>query len=373
MADDDQQGPGTPGDAGDALLGELKGAAAKIAEPQADPKVVATVRLGWLMDDVLDGRPTLDPDGQPLQEPVSGKTQARRLGQLATVLALPGDVAPAVLQAQLADGDADGARREAATWEATLKAWLYATDSRYLRGYDLGRRLCGLRRQPQFAWASLAPATVAPIIQRLDSLTTALPPHAGRGVANSLRRWTALAGRPADDPVKAGAPAVFVAQCDLWRQLLTGDKAATEVLEPENYLDAAERLAGKYVATVWLVVVKNKVIAIAAAALAAAGLLLLLGVLAFGGDDAAGGIAAGLSALLGAFGLTWKGVGTSVGKVAGRLEAPLWAAELDGAVTDAATLVDVPAPERSTRERRRTLPGGDYAGRGELVLRDVPE
>jgi hypothetical protein len=79
----------------------------------------------------------------------------------------------------------------------------------------------------------------------------------------------------------------------------------------------------------------------------------------------AGITAAGLSGVLAAIGLTWKVVGGAAGKLAAKLEAPLWGAELDGAITDAITLLARPAPPaRSLRQRRRETVGGDYAGRG---------
>jgi hypothetical protein len=72
-----------------------------------------------------------------------------------------------------------------------------------------------------------------------------------------------------------------------------------------------------------------------------------------------GGTAAGLSAVLAALGLTWKGIGGTLGVLAGRLEAPLWGAELDGAVTDAVTLVGTPPPQAQPKQ----APDQDYAGR----------
>ena len=76
----------------------------------------------------------------------------------------------------------------------------------------------------------------------------------------------------------------------------------------------------------------------------------------------AGGTAAGLSAVLAALGLTWKGVGGTLGVLAGKLEAPLWGAELDGAVTDAVTLVPAP-PQKNRLGQMKKPPMRDYADR----------
>ena len=72
--------------------------------------------------------------------------------------------------------------------------------------------------------------------------------------------------------------------------------------------------------------------------------------------------AAGLSGVLAALGLTWKGVGTALGKLASQVEAPLWGAEVDGAVTAAITL-GIVAPTAPSLWSRRTKNGGDYAER----------
>jgi hypothetical protein len=114
---------------------------------------------------------------------------------------------------------------------------------------------------------------------------------------------------------------------------LAGDKKATELLEPQNYLDAAERLAGKFALTARSQLKKHIILVVLIVVLFVGGIALLLIT-----PKHAGGTAAGLSAVLAALGLTWKGVGGTLGVLAGKLEAPLWGAELDGAVTDAVTM-----------------------------------
>ncbi len=142
--------------------------------------------------------------------------------------------------------------------------------------------------------------------------------------------------------------------------VLTGEKLPTQLLEPENYIDAAENLAVKLraTATVLLRQYAPWVVLVVVLLLAGAGVLLIV-------HSAASETAAGLSSVLVALGLTWKGIGTTLGKVAAQVEAPLWGAEVDGAVTAAITLevrVPPPADLRATRrEAGRTK--GDYAKR----------
>ena len=85
-------------------------------------------------------------------------------------------------------------------------------------------------------------------------------------------------------------------------------------------------------------------IAVPAVFLFAAGVVIL-----FAASDT-GGVVAGSSAVLASAGLTWKGIGATVGKIVGKLEAPLWGAELDTAITDVITLAKpqlTPTPWRS--------------------------
>jgi hypothetical protein len=148
---------------------------------------------------------------------------------------------------------------------------------------------------------------------------------------------------------------LLTVQGQLWRTVLAGDKKATELLEPQNYIDAAERLAGKFSKTALAELKRHIVWVVLIVVLFVGGIALLLVT-----PKHPGGTAAGLSAVLAALGLTWKGLGGTLGVLAGRLEAPLWGAELDGAVTDAVTLVPTPP----TPPGRKQATGGDYADRG---------
>jgi hypothetical protein len=49
-------------------------------------------------------------------------------------------------------------------------------------------------------------------------------------------------------------------------------------------------------------------------------------------------VVAGLGGIIASVGLTWRGIGGSLGRLLGQLERPLWGAALDAAITDAITL-----------------------------------
>jgi hypothetical protein len=65
-------------------------------------------------------------------------------------------------------------------------------------------------------------------------------------------------------------------------------------------------------------------------------------------------VIAGAGSILAGFGLTWRGVGRSLGGAAGKLEQPLWGAELDKAITQAITLLER-ENGRDVSERRRDV------------------
>ena len=142
--------------------------------------------------------------------------------------------------------------------------------------------------------------------------------------------------------------------------VLTGEKLATQLLEPENYIDAAENLAVKLRATATVLLRQYALGVLLVIALLLGGAIVLLFV-----PSAATHTAAGISSVLVALGLTWKGIGTTLGKLAAQVEGPLWGAEVDGAVTAAITLeVPVPPPANLRATRRAAGPTkGDYAGR----------
>jgi hypothetical protein len=278
------------------------------------------------------------------------KYQARRLTALVGSLKLdridPGNVA-----SQLGEGTE--AKDVAVAWRPDLAAALRGADSRYAKAYGLGEQLNRLRNEA-YTTALFAQPWVAAMLVALDGLSTALPPHAARAVSNSIRRWETLETAPPNPEV------LIQAQCDLWRSLLAGEKKGTEMLEPQNYLDAAERLSQKLRKLGVSVIRRFPVLISVIVFLFVGGIVLLIV-----GSSAGTTAVAGISAVLAAFGLTWKGVGGALGKLAGKIEAPLWGGELDGAITDAITLGHTAAG----RSPAAPPPGiRDYAGRATRAL-----
>ena len=81
--------------------------------------------------------------------------------------------------------------------------------------------------------------------------------------------------------------------------------------------------------------------------------LFVVGVVLVVVTDSAAAIVAGAGTILASVGLTWRGAGRSVGGLAGKLEQPLWGAELDIAITEAITLLEREDPKRRDSARAR--------------------
>jgi hypothetical protein len=322
-------GMGSADDAAAPLLDALA-QAAKFTSFAGDPQVIAAIRLGWVMKEVTGGW-TLEPVPDGLAPDGCVKAQGRLLKNLIPALGLA-DVTPDPVIAALATGDAIAPGRDL---ETDIVVGLVGADVRLPRAYALGgglRALLGGEADGASASASAPTDTpagtgghdpVASLIDNLDPLSSSLPSHAARSVANSMTNW---AGSP-----DADKPRLLTAQVLLWRAILVGEKKGTDLLEPDDYLLAGRKLARRYLRTAlhspWVYVAGAL-----AAALFAGGIVLLLT------RSHAGDVAAGVSGVLAGLGVTWKGIGGVAGKLAARLEEPVWGAELDTAITAAITL-----------------------------------
>jgi hypothetical protein len=345
-------GPGSFSDAEQPFVEAVTAAAkAAIREAAGDPQVIDAFQLGWLMGDIINARsgPPFPVDVE-MPESAGFKYQARRLTSLVGSLKLD-RIDPATVATQLAAGG--DAKDLAVQWQPDLAAALRGAESRYAKAYGLGEQLNRLRNET-YSTALLKQPWVAAMLVALDGLSTALPPHAARAVANSIRSWETLETAPPQPEV------LLPAQCDLWRTLLAGEKKGTEMLEPQNYLDAAERL-GQKLRKVGLSVIRKFPFLVGAIVVLFVGGIVLLIV----GSSAGTTAVAGISAVLAALGLTWKGVGGALGKLAGKLEAPLWGGELDAAITDAITLAHPGAGLSPAAQPPDTQ---DYAGRATRAL-----
>ena len=313
----------------DALAAAGKAAA---VESAGDPKVIAAVELGWLMRELTEG---WSPDallaGLTLDNAEKCQVQGQQLTSLLGTLKLAGPDSASLekVTTALQIGPAQIAAQQL---RPNVIVALLGADARFPTAFLLGDGLRALIPDQGKANSGSAPTT-ASLVGALDSLSSSLPSHAARAVANSLGIWSA-----SNDATKA---ARAVSQVSLWRSVIVGEKKGTELLEPNDYLDAARQLetsfARRALRSNWL-----RIVALIAVVLFGLGIYFL-----FAANGQAGKVAAGASGVLAAVGLTWKGIGGTLGALVGKLEAPLWGAELDAAITDAITLIDTPKAKRT--------------------------
>lgn len=253
------------------------------------------------------------------------------------------------------DAAEDGARRDAAdVLDARALAVLSAADARLGKAYGVGRALMVLTTPPAEGAAlaeSLTEQRIAPVLAAVDDLVSALPPHAGHSVARSIVEWQrSVADRSTVVPDGPEGWWQLARQGELWRALLSGEKSGLDMLEIPDYLDAADRLAQRMRGMAAQVLKRFGWLVALVVGLFALGVVLVL----VSGKSAA--VVAGAGTILASLGLTWRSAGQSLGALAGKLERPLWGAELDVAITQAITLLareDKDALD-AARERRET-------------------
>jgi hypothetical protein len=341
------------------------------------------------------------------------------VGQVTTKVGMPAAVsldlttdARSKLRATIDAGDGPASRREEyraalSRLHVNLLVTLTAADSSYGKAYGLGRALADTTR-PHQGPDQLAEAfeghRIGQLCAWLDELASLLPDHAAWAVAQSLDWWQqavqaavdgiklstsslpasylkehasqrsrweqAAAGlrlrrqraasSQTDPPSTASLAAAIARQGAVWRGVLDGDKLCTDLLTPEDYLRAGERLgrryadlAGQTLRTMpWLLLLLLLVLAA------------VVLVLVFIPGSAVARTATAVAAIAGTFSGIWKIIRTRVAPIAAQLERPLWGTELNTATAEAVTVppvgTDTPGP--GTENNRRA--DGRRGGRG---------
>lgn len=222
-----------------------------------------------------------------------------------------------------------------------LLSALTVVDFRLGKAYGLGRALGDVCRRLQtdeeLEW-HLAPQRMNKLISWCSDLKTVLPDHAGQAVAGSLRRWRSWArNHPWKTVDRKEFDQRLRRQGERWRSVLTGEKAARDLLTPQTYIQAGEQLLANAAQMAWGFAKKFSVALLAAGLLLGGGIYILL-------QGANGGnIVGGLTAIAASLGITWKTATPTLTNLAQELADPLWGAELDAAITTAVTDPLVPA------------------------------
>ncbi len=323
---------------------------ADVAFPSGDrARVSAAIALGWQMAKLYHSPvhkgPVTDPRPEGRLPGLSGFSAAAHskwLGEqiaatAARLVLVPPqalldalDVVLGLLESE--DRDRDATLGAIFTLHCRLVEALNVTDFRLGKAYGLGRALAETTLVPAAAAAGdaegafrelLGAGRIRTIRDWLVELKTMLPDHAAYAVSRGLddwRHWAAAQRAPADWP--AAQPAMRT-QGYLWRGLITGEKAAIDMLSLSGYLAAAWGIVRR---AWWLILL------IVGAAVAVVVVLFLLH-----GIPPTARLIAGLAWVGATLLAGLKAWGALLGSAVKGAEGWLWQTELDESVAQAAT------------------------------------
>lgn len=174
----------------------------------------------------------------------------------------------------------------------------------------------------------------------LNDLDAALPPHSAAAVASSLSVWEQWVSDHSVngeiDPKHFDATLIRLLgrQGELWRRLLTGEKAAEALLDARAYRDAATSMFRSVRRLLFRYLWKWLCIVILVVAVAGTAIVLSL-VYVPAGTDRVTSVAVSAAGFLG---VSWTGIRATLGRVLGKAEHSLWEAEVEAAIGRAATV-----------------------------------
>jgi hypothetical protein len=269
------------------------------------------------------------------------------LKQLETTLKNADLPVPDVAQAKAAIPAAmpnDAYSRAVFDLHVALLTSLTAAHFKLGKAYGLGRALADTVRVPEdlaTLQRELRPHRVTNLTNWLADLTSLFPPHAGHVVHARVEAWRdwATAATANSDP-EGKAVSLLRREGQRWRSLLTGEKKATDALKLEDYVKAGE-LALSQTSTLALSFLGRFKLALSIALI-----LLLGGVALIVFEPSSASVAAGVAGILASFGLTWKGVGASLGSTAANVERPIWEGALDTQIASSITLLPGSEPAK---------------------------
>jgi hypothetical protein len=335
-----------------------------LAPSSGDQGVCAAVALGWQMAQLFHSSVCTGAAEDPIRgDHLPGRSGFREaskskwLGEQiqSQVTTLLPQASPAVLAAManvltaLDDPDRtpDATLDAIFTLHCRLLEALTVADYRLGKGYGLGRAMAETALLPATAGTDaeaeqslrslLSSGRLVPIRDWLADLKTLLPDHAAYAVSRSLHDWDQWATTPPAAQEWAAARSAVQVQGRIWRQLLTGEKAAQDILKLSDYHAAAVRVARRVITKFWWCII----VAVA-----------LIGAVIFAGTylhniSPSLQLVGDIAWVAGALGITLKGTGALLGIGLKDVEGWVWRLELDGSIATAATCL--PAGSRPSR------------------------
>lgn len=332
------------------------GAAVKSAAVDADKSqnVRYALRLGWQMAKVYNAPPPAHPDSdaaEALPEHLPGASEVGDylagqilLGEIKHDLAEIGKTVPiepecsATIDELLKEGITP-AQTQAGILSLfqSLLSDLAIADSQLETALGLGRMLADTMLLPNTKKLSTFDHAfdhyrLTNAYGWLGDLHRQLPDNASDAVSGTLKAWEEWVHTNREVLDQTNTKRALSAQGKLWRQLLCGDKLAEDLLQPEDYTAASERLVDRYRRLIWNFL-RTWWMPIAGLLLAVA---IIVGLTLWLAPDSATKIAALIATAAGALGVSWKTVAATVGRAANQSEKQLWDAEVRESVIMAA-------------------------------------
>jgi hypothetical protein len=340
---DDTQRDKTPGKPQDALEAILRTVATPVGAAAPDPDVALAFATGWHAGEAIVAAE--DGAGTPITSAAAEEAGTRITQACAQIRA---DVAHLEKRLQAAKQDAsalaeaietlekanaDAAGKAADELSARLGAQLLAAHFTLGKAFGLGCAIAQLFARTTFVAADFGKSLLDKhdtLHDWLSQLATALPPNAAHSVRDSLNMWGDALARN-EKNLDALQRDHVVTQGERWRSLLSGEKAGKDTLELIDYVGVGEGM-----------VTEIQKLAVGALRGMWAYLLVVLALVALGVVGIVvwqhtAGSAAGIASILTALGLTWKGLGGSLGRAVARIEQPAWDAQVDRAIAYAIT------------------------------------
>jgi hypothetical protein len=326
--------------------------------------VTTAFALGWQMARLYTG--PLSSSAEPkLEDDLPGMSDLPAASLVALGLA-QADAALGTLKEFLGDGavlpttetvwaegakephDSDAIRKAILALHVDLLVDLTAADFRLGKAYGLGRAMAdttapapgGDLERTRALEHRLEPHRALVLIGWLDDLKTVLPAHSGQAVADSFERWVRW-GKDVNvgalDPKAVRATLrVLHRSGQRWRAILSGEKAANDLLEIDDYVAAARGALVRAGAIVRGLAVQLS------APLGLAAVLIGVGIWLMIANNSTAQVIAGLGTLAGGLGVTWRSAATWVGHASLDVARPLWGAQIDAVVGNRLT----PLPQR---------------------------
>jgi hypothetical protein len=327
-----------------------------------DATVIAALALGWEMADLYVVRDLSAPARELTATlPAAGElgsrqqvhaTVARIRALLGHVLDEPGAVTVPSTHAlgELPEGEGDAWSQTLLDFHVELSTALRAIGLAPWHAYDLGRSLAELCREPEDLsklMDRLDAPSVLPIQAQLADLSSRLPLHSAAAVSATLEQWRGWAGDARARENMTDVRAALARQGTLWRSLLTGDKDASQMLDPDTVIAASVRHASR-LGTLMQGMAGAYLPAVALVALVVA--LLVYAIIVQSGIAT---VIAALGALAAVLVVIRRTLALIVGDTIEELRGGLWAAEIDGAV--AQSILNLPPPAPTAPQPKVTL------------------